>query len=106
MDYEPKILWGMTSREWKAVLVGVPYSALLIAAAIVLDWSPQLVAIPGLIVDAPLALWCLWRPMGLKPEQWIAYAWRDAAGPRFIFFGGPAHARRGQKKPTIDERRR
>lgn len=104
MASEPRILAGLTTRGLAAVCVMVPPSALCVAGAVLWNWPTELVAVILLAVDILPALWGFWRPEGLKPERWLTYAWRDIAGPRFIYFDGPARLTRGPGKPTIRER--
>lgn len=104
MAVEPRILAGLTTRGLAACCIMVPPSALCVVGLVLWGWSAQIVAVVLLLVDDLPALWGFWRPEGLKPERWLAYAWRDWAGPRFIFFDGPAHVARSPRRPSIRER--
>lgn len=104
MAVEPKILAGLSTRGLIACCVMAPPSILCVAGAALWAWPTALVAVALLVFDVVPAAWGFWRPEGLMPERWLAYWWRDAVGPRFIFFDGPAHVARGPRRPTIREK--
>ena len=102
---EPKVMAGMTWRQWAAATGMAVLGGGSWAVCSLLLHQDDVGQIIVLVVCIPFAAYGWWRPKGMKPERYLPYLWRwYGSGQRRIYHDGPAAGARCAKKPTIRER--
>ncbi|MDO5066346.1 MAG: PrgI family protein [Propionibacteriaceae bacterium] len=85
-DIDAKVVGPLTWRQFVFTLVGVP---VLLGLGTVLFFLGRLPVLPYVVTPllAPLALWAWAKPMGMRFEKWVPYAWRAVWEPRVLRYG-------------------
>lgn len=101
---EPKVMAGMTWRQWAAVIGMGALGGGSWAVCSLLLHQDDLGQIIVLLVCIPFAAYGWWRPLGLKPEKYLPYLWRwYMGGGHRIYHDGPAGRVRTGVRPSIKE---
>ena len=84
-DIDPKGYFGLTGRQFVAVLLTILVGGSMIAWALlagyVLSWGKLIIPIA-----APFITWAWFKPMGLKFESWLACSWKFWLAPRRRYY--------------------
>lgn len=103
-NIEPKVFFSLSWRQWAAVAGMVVFGGGCWALAKFVLPLDSISTIVMFVACTPFAAYGWWRPMGLKPEQYLPYIWRYQTGKRRWFLDGDATSVNKPTKPSIKER--
>lgn len=102
---EPKVWMHLTWRQLLSLaLMGLLGGGLYAGLWLLAGWDPNAIMYLVFPLMVPLAAYGWWRPLGLKPEQYVTYMWRHLSGRHIWTADGPARRLARRHKPSMKER--